>query len=480
MSIRITQGLAANATKTNLRLTSSRFFEAQQRVATGKRIGTPSDAPGDVARLLALKRNAREIEQFGANAAEGKAFANSAASALQKVSELLGEAQEKAVAGLNDANPDRTAIASALEGILNEVTSLANARLGDRYLFGGTVTDRPPFTVERDGAGQIRSIYRGNDEVFSAEVGPGLTQALNVPGRDVFRLDDRDTTDFTGATGAAAGYGTDSGRGIDTLVVAHGTTTFAGGGLSAGTSSAAGDTIIGPAGSHALSVTYDPLTLTGALRLNGGTAVTFTNPQSDVRVEGPNGEIVFVDTTGITVNGTATVGLSATGSLSTDGGQSSVAIDFSTNQQVYDGFSGAVLNVDSSAIRKAGTETIHYSGTGDVFGVLESLAAGLRGLATATDRETAHEDVRQLLDALKGIHDRVLERLGVLGTSVNRLEAAEEHLGDLEVRVKELASGLEEVDISEAVTDMQNTQTAYQSALLVASRVNQTSLLNYL
>lgn len=45
----------------------------------------------------------------------------------------------------------------------NQVTALANQKLGDRYLFGGTVTNRAPFLVRPDATGQLRITYQGND-----------------------------------------------------------------------------------------------------------------------------------------------------------------------------------------------------------------------------------------------------------------------------------------------------------------------------
>lgn len=63
--MRVTQGLAAEAVKSNLRVTNARLFAAQTRVSTA--ISKPSDDPGQVSRLLALKRNADEISQYGKN-----------------------------------------------------------------------------------------------------------------------------------------------------------------------------------------------------------------------------------------------------------------------------------------------------------------------------------------------------------------------------------------------------------------------------
>lgn len=482
MTMRVTQELSAAAIKTYMRTTSARMFAAQTKVATGRAITKPSDDPGQLPRLLALKRNASEIEQYGRNISEGKAVVSSASSALEEISSLLIEAQEKTVGGLNGTVNDRSAVASEIDGILNQVIALANQKLGDRYLFGGTVTGRKPFAIAPDASGQLRVAYQGNQGVFSSEVGPGIVSSLNIPGSTAFAPSLRGATTFTGISGARAGQGTDNGTGVDHLVVAHGTTTYAGGGLSAGTSSAAGDTIIGPAGAHNVTiVSTDATGSSGQLQLNGGTIVSFTNPDTNVKLTGPNGEIVYVNTSSILANQTnVQVALTATGTLSTDGGTTSTPITYAANQQIVDSLSGRVLNIDSTLIRRAGTDTVHYHGTLDVFTALASIRDGLRGASSNVNPGAALDDVRAFLDELKTSHDTLLRAASELGTREIRLNAAEDRLGDIDTRVKKLVSDIEEVDISNAVIDLQSSETAYQSALSVASRVNNLSLLDYL
>lgn len=480
MAFRVTNALTSAFTKQNLARTSSRRFEAEQRVSDGKRISRPSDDPGQIARLLALKRNSSEIEQYGVNVAESKAIVSSANSALEKISDLIADAQEQTVAGLNGASTDRSAVASALRGILDQVVALANAKLGDRYLFGGTITDRPPFVVDTDPSGQFRVTYQGNDDVFQSEVGPGLVSNISVPGSNIFAGTGRTATSFVGPTGAAPGTGDDSGNAVDRLIVAHGITTYAGGGLTAGSSSATRDTVIGAAGTHTVALTVDATGSTGTIALNNGTAVSFTNPETNLAVTGPNGEVIYVNTSTVTPGFNGQVALTATGTLSIDGGQSSVAVNFSNNQQVFDAHNGSVLNVDSTGITRAGTEDVSYGGTLDLFSSLSALANSFSALATASDPTAARAAAEGYFDELKSSHNTLLRALSDLGTREARLDAAEDRIGDLDVRIKELTSTVEEVDFSEAIIDYRSADTTYQSALAIAARVNQLSLLDFL
>ena len=63
------------------------------------------------------------------------------------------------------------------------------------------------------------------------------------------------TATFNTCCCAAAGTDTDSATGQAVLTISHTATTFAAGsGVQAGTSSPGGDTILGPAGAHTLTI----------------------------------------------------------------------------------------------------------------------------------------------------------------------------------------------------------------------------------
>jgi len=69
-----------------------------------------------------------------------------------------------------------------------------------------------------------------------------------------------------------------------------------------------------------------------------------------------------------------------------DGGATSVPINFSSNQVVTNGTTGAVTNVDSTNIRSTGTDNLNYTGTFDAFQSLIALRDDLRntrGLSSA-------------------------------------------------------------------------------------------------
>lgn len=478
MTIRTTQGLANAQIQRALTSSFSRLTNSQLRIATGRRFSRASEAPGEAARLLFFKQRARELDQFQSNIDEGKAFILSANDTLQGASDLLISAREQIIQGLSEtiSETDRETIGNAIGQKLEELIALANSRLGNRQLFSGTATDAQSFVLKKDSSGQEFIEYQGNDDSIVAEVGPGISSSINLPGSRIFLRDSRGATRFDGTTGAAVGSGTDSGRGVDRLLVQHSSTTITGGGLAPGASSVGGDTVIG---SHSLTLNVDPTGSSGTISLNGGPPVSFTNPDTDVQVTGPNGEVVFLDTTSVTPGFSNTVPLTADGTLSTDGGTTTTPIDFSANQQVRDSASGAILNVDTTNIARAGEEVVSYTDTMDAFSAL----IAIRDIFTGKDKSTSGDDLeraRSYLNELDASHDQLLQSLGRLGEQEARLSTSGNRLADVELRVQDLVSRTEDIDISQAVIDLEQSEASYQSALLVTSRVNQLSLLNFI
>ena len=476
MQMRITQNLSALSAKNQVSQAYGRLFQSQLLVSRGKKISTPSDDPNSIARLLFFRERHGELEQFEKNSAESRAFVDSASSNLQNASELIQQARESAVQGLNGtlSQTDRETIALKLDGLIQDLVSLGNSKVGNRFLFAGTKTDTQPFVLTTDGSSQSRVEYRGNDQRLSAEIGPGVRSNINLPGTSAFFRNDRGATKISGPTGAKSGLGTDSGVGVDKLVVSQTGTALGGGsGLALGTSSASKDTIIG---SHSIQIDV----VAGTISLNGGTPVLFERTETDLALSGPNGELIHLDTTGIPDGFIGKEAATGTGTLSIDGGATSTLIDFSTNQQLIDSYTGKTINIDSAGISRAGTDDVSFTGTHDLFQSLIAMRDGLREVDDKGNNTNAIDVIRGHLNELDGAHDQLLEALGELGGISNRLSTAEDRILDLDVRLQELISKTEDVDISDAIIQLQQNETSYQSALLVTSRINNLSLLNFL
>jgi flagellar hook-associated protein 3 len=474
MSLRITQEILYDNSLLYLQKGMRRLNNAQVPVLTGKVINKPSDDPVGTIRVMKYKEEHQGLKNFKKNIDLISGFQESSASALLSLSEQLTEARaltmQGATAGLTQS--DRDTIAQQIDKILGEAVALSNTHFGGRYLFGGSHTDTAPYTLD----GQSNVVYNGDNKTMRAWISPGTKGAFNIPGPEIFQVRTRGETLFNGNTGAASGSGMDSGIGDGLLVISHDTTTYAGGtGVAAGASSAAGDTIIGASGTHTLTVNVTSPT-TGTVSLDGGPAVAYdtTAPDAaDFQVTNDDGDMVYVNLTGALSSGTADI--TSTGTLSLDGGVTTTAINFSSNQVVFNSLDESVTNVDTTGIVRTGNEFLTYTGTLDLFEVLAAIRDDLmntRGLSEEEQAASISARIGQLSDA----HEDVITAMSEFGGRTMRLDMVRNRLDEFDLKLTELTAGLEEADITEAIMELELANQAMQIAQNVANKVLQATM----
>ncbi|MDJ0925429.1 MAG: flagellar hook-associated protein FlgL [Acidimicrobiia bacterium] len=117
-------------------------------------------------------------------------------------------------------------------------------------------------------------------------------------------------------------------------------------------------------------------------------------------------------------------------------------------------------------------EAFGFTAGKDVFTVLDELEAALYADDTA-GIETALADVDDSLQT-------VLGGLGIIGARANQIETAMARNADEVITLTQQLSSLEDVDIAEAVMELQLQQTAYEAALAAFARSSQSSLVDFL
>lgn len=123
-----------------------RISEAQEKVASGKRINRPSDDPFGAAAVIDIRNSQTAIAQFGRNASSVDNALSVADGALNSYDSALNRAQTLVAQGLSgfSRTDGRPALASELDGLRQTMLNIANTRNGDQYVFGGTRQDVPP------------------------------------------------------------------------------------------------------------------------------------------------------------------------------------------------------------------------------------------------------------------------------------------------------------------------------------------------
>lgn len=484
MDLRVTPQVLTNRAISYSRRNYDRLAQYQLQASTGSKLLVPSDGPLEMLNLLNVRSQEQRFDAYLGNVTEARTNLNVGVTALVDAGSVFSQARQIAIEGANaSTNPEAyEPLAKQVDALLARLIDLANTQQNGRYLFGGTSSQTSPFVVTNDVQGRPMSVsYRGSPD--ASEVSISLQQSVftHANGSQIFQQRQRGTTVFFGTTGAAAGTGTDSATGQGSLLVRHTATTYAGGsGIQAGTSSAASDTILGPAGAHNFQIVDTSGTgASGSISLNGGPPIPFNNTMTDLRVSGPNGEVAFVNTTAITAGFNGNVAITSDGTLSVDGGASSVPINFSGNQVVTNSVTGAVTNVNSTNVRRTGADTLSYTGAYDSFEMLIALRDDLRNTRNLTPAQQ-QQSIGQRLGELNRVHQSLLGAVGEQSVSLENLDAVESRLRETQLESRVQAGELESVDMGEVVLNLQTQSQLLELSLRTSARILDLSLLDFL
>jgi flagellar hook-associated protein 3 FlgL len=378
-----------------LNLQAEKLAQLQEQAATGSRINRASDDPSSAYRVLGLNSQQRTLGGYMDTMSQ-------TTSSLEMSLTIIGEM----VSGLADAkvrvsqvasgiyrDSGRAMVAEGINNTLEQMVSLANTQHMNEYLFGGGNTASAPYAVTRID-GKITSVtYQGSSENRLIEVAAGVQSSAFYIGDEIFQSNSRAALEFRGDTGAAAGTGTSSVRG-DTWL-----------------------TVTGSAGNYNLSID-DGLT---------------------------------------TVN--------------TDGTDTNLAVTHS--------ISGEVLYVDTTGISAAGTDMVRAPGT---YGVFETLITARDILNNDKELSDAQLDELRMtsLESLEEIRSYLTDKSVSVGSRIGFLEVLKESVENMKFGTEDETMMLQEADIAQIAIGIARQEVLYQMSLSVAGSLMSMSLLDFI
>lgn len=179
--MRIADKMNYDQVKSNLAKNRSEMADLQNQAATQKRIVKPSDDPLAATRVLQARTEIASGQQFLKSVAQARTFLEYSDQSLSELTEIINRAKELALAQANDASSNhdsRQATASEIDQLFSQAVQVGNRKIGDRFLFGGFKTTRPPFDAEGK--------YFGDNGEIKISVQKEGSVAMNMPGSRIF------------------------------------------------------------------------------------------------------------------------------------------------------------------------------------------------------------------------------------------------------------------------------------------------------
>lgn len=480
MSIRNTINLVSSQVQYYSQVRQSNLAFLQFQASTGLKHQRLSDDPQASEKLFALKRTVNKLDANKAVMDDVESTLNLSVSNLTEAHQIVKSIQRISIEARQTNESELPILAAQVDDLLGRLVTIANSTQNDRYQYAGQDDKSPPFVLNQ-AATYPPYLYQGGTHSLEVNISENIRLDILKPGSDVFGAVSRATTVFLGSTGAQPGTGVDSAKYQGELQVAHSLTTYAAGsGVAAGVDSVAEDTVIGQLGTHQL--TLNDVSGTGAsgtVKLNGGLEFAWTSADTNLRVEGPTGEVVYIDTQSIAAGFNGTVDLTADGTLSVDQGTTTIPIDFSANQIVTDNASNEVTNVDSSGITRVGTELLEYTGTGDLFSSVLELKNDLLNTRNLQGQDWDDAILRRGND-----FDRhaslLLQTVGEQSVSLESINSVRDRNRAYHLDVSEVIDDVESADLTEVVLRLQEEQNLLQYTYATSSSILSLNILEYL
>ncbi|MGP3608890.1 flagellar hook-associated protein FlgL [Anoxybacteroides rupiense] len=188
--MRVTQGMLAANMLRNLSASYAQLGKYQDQLATGKKINRPSDDPVVAMKGMAYRTNLTEVQQFKRNFSEAYNWIENSDDALDKATQALQRIRELVVQASNDTyeTTQRESIAQEVQQLTDHLVSIANTKVGDKYIFNGTDTLQQPVDLNR-----TPPVSTNNSEV-KIELSQGIYIPVNVDPTKVFSYDNAATT----------------------------------------------------------------------------------------------------------------------------------------------------------------------------------------------------------------------------------------------------------------------------------------------
>ena len=361
----------------------------QEQISTGSKVNRTSDSPSDANRIMSLNSTNSKLDYFTEEMADFSGMLDVTSSLLSMMSEQLTDFEGDLTAALSMGGNHKEALASGVDDLLESLLSLANTERKGQQIFGGADSASEPYIVERSG-GMITNItYQGSYEDRKIEVAPNVELSSVFVGDKMFRESDRQTVEFiSNTTGVDVGTGTSSVEGYFELEVTQ---------------------------------------------------------------------------------------VGADYYLSIDGGLSTVQVPAGgeANTAVTDSRTGKVLFVDTTGITGEGTVTANVAGTHDVFNLLISI----RDLLMSTD---VKEELAAVASSLSSVHEKIVTGFAVIGGRSSTLGIMMDGYENVQFNSKEEISRLQDADVAQVAVDLTRRETLYQMSMGIAGKLLSTSLMDFL
>lgn len=177
---RVSENSSVNAINHAVGKTKGKVEDLQLKGSTLKRVSKPSDDPVGNVELLSIRSQNIDNGQYLRNLNFAQTQLSFTENVLEEMTDILVKAKELAVGQASSIyGPEiREGVSKEIHQLRQQMISLANKRMGNRYLFAGQKILTRPF--DKDGN------YQGDTNKINIEVNKDVFVPINLNGQELF------------------------------------------------------------------------------------------------------------------------------------------------------------------------------------------------------------------------------------------------------------------------------------------------------
>lgn len=388
------------------------------QMATGRRVVTPEDDPIAASQALVLTQSKAVSEQYLKNQSDAQGKLSIVETQVASVGDLLQSVRARLVqAGSTTlSNSDRSFVAKELEADFSQLMGIANSKDAE----GNYLFSGYQGAVKPFSLSASGAVYQGDDGQRLVQVSASRQLATNVSGKELFESISNGNGRF--ATSALGNTGSG--------IIDEGSVTD-------------------PAKWSAASATYP-----------GGVQIKFS-------VTGGVTNYQLFDSTGTTAYGA--VQPYTAGQLIQLEKTTAPAADFGATVVV----TGQPADGDSFAVKPSTDQSIFAT----LRSAINTLTTGIGGGSTST--QYSNKIAGSLTDIDQALENVYKVRSSV-GASLNELDSLTESTEDMQLQYKTSLSALQDLDYTEAISEISKKQVQLEAAQLTFKQISQLSLFSIL
>ncbi len=210
--MRVSEQMLFRSSLGQLQRQGSAVLKAQEPVSSQKRVMRPSDDPVSAAQILRFKKTLAQVDQRLRNIQEADRFLSASEDALSETQVRLQRVSELAIDMANGSKEpaDRKNAAREVRQIFDQLADLANTVHDGQYLFSGNKIHEKPFDFKKEWKGK----YVGETPTLPVTIAAG---DFDNPGNDTLNI----TVDGVNATVTLTPGDYGDGKGLATEIGAR-------------------------------------------------------------------------------------------------------------------------------------------------------------------------------------------------------------------------------------------------------------------